>query len=287
MVSIFTPTYNRAHTLKNLYVSLCNQTCMDFEWIVVDDGSTDNTKELIDSFCSERKIRIKYISQKNQGKAVAHNIGVVSAEGELFTCVDSDDMLDERAVERVILLWKTSASNIIGLVLKRKNRSGLELTQMSTNIVEYSSLRKMYKKKKLKGDTFLIFRTDVVKKYKFPQWPNEKFVPEDYLYDQMEKEGVLRFVNEALYIGDYLSDGYTHNMNKIIANNPKGYRAFILNRIEMEEEAYHQFGDLIRYSSIAFVLGENYILKKHFLFSLIAFLPGYVLYNIRFKNICK
>src|SRR5665647_1656547 len=105
-LTIFTPSYNRGYILGQLYHSLLEQTCMDFEWVIVDDGSTDNTKDLVQAWTNEGKLTIRYIYQKNGGKMRAHNTGVLYATTELFLCVDSDDYLVETAVEEILLCWE-------------------------------------------------------------------------------------------------------------------------------------------------------------------------------------
>src|SRR5699024_101291 len=104
-VSICTPTYNRAYTLSRLYESLLEQTDKDFEWVVVADGSTDNTKEIVQEWSDEGKILINYIYQSNQGKHVALNKGMEVARGILFTCLDSDDWFYHNAVQIVREKW--------------------------------------------------------------------------------------------------------------------------------------------------------------------------------------
>ena len=105
MITVFTPTYNRAYILPRLYKSLLRQTNKQFEWIIVDDGSTDNTEEKVNNWIKENKIKIKYYKQENQGKMIAHNKGVEKSEGELFVCVDSDDYLTDNAIEIITKKW--------------------------------------------------------------------------------------------------------------------------------------------------------------------------------------
>ena len=104
-VTVFTPTYNRAYTLPKLYNSLCRQTSVDFMWLVVDDGSTDNTEELIKGWQEENKVLIEYHKQSNGGKMRAHNLGVKLCNSELFFCVDSDDYISDVAIEHIIDYW--------------------------------------------------------------------------------------------------------------------------------------------------------------------------------------
>lgn len=224
MLTIFTPTYNRGYTLPQLYNSLLKQTNQNFEWIIVDDGSTDNTKEIINKWINENKIKIRYFYQDNQGKPIAHNYGVKKAEGELFTCVDSDDYLKENAVEIILkntCINKENCVGMVGICITKDNKpSG---TCMPENI-DYATLGDLYNKHKYKGDTILIYKTDIIKKYEFPQIEGEKFIPETYLYDKIDQEGKLAIIREGIYVCEYLQDGYTKNVRKLIMNNPNGYR---------------------------------------------------------------
>ena len=104
-LTVFTPAYNRASTIGRTYESLLRQTCKDFEWLVVDDGSTDNTRELVEGWASEGKIPIHYVYQKNQGMHGAHNTAYENIETELNVCLDSDDYMPDDAVEIIVSLW--------------------------------------------------------------------------------------------------------------------------------------------------------------------------------------
>lgn len=284
-ITIFTPTYNRAYTLQRLYESLCNQTCKEFEWLIVDDGSNDATSELIQSYIKEQKIRIRYYFQNNAGKSMAHNKGVELAEEELFSCVDSDDYLTSNAVEKIIRRWECVKEGTVGIVAKRKTKDNKEITKTTLKDNSYFILREAYRDKNLSGDTILVFDTSIIKRFSFPSFPNEKFVPEDYLYDKIGCVGYLNLLDEAIYICEYLSDGYTMNMNRLIVDNPKGYRAFVIQRIKLETLLFSRFLYLIRYEGISFVLGKEFILKGHLLGCIVAFFPGYAMYLQRFKKL--
>ena len=118
-LTVFTPAYNRAHTIGRTYESLCRQTCQDFEWLVVDDGSKDNTRELMEGWIQENKISIRYIYQENQGMHGAHNTAYENINTELNTCIDSDDFMPDDAVEKIVTFWKEHGSDkyagLIGL----------------------------------------------------------------------------------------------------------------------------------------------------------------------------
>ena len=252
LITVFTPTYNRCKTLSVLYDSLKRQNCRNFIWLIVDDGSTDETKEKVSNWIAEEIIDIKYIWQENQGKSMAHNTGVLNTHTELFTCVDSDDSLSEEAIEKIENYWR-----------QREENDGIT------------------------GDTMLIFRTDVISKFEFPKFEHEKFVPEAYLYDLTDRTGTLMMLKEVLYFGEYLSDGYTKNMAKLLKRNPKGYLAFINQRLQFDMKFKDKFLDTVRYISMAKVDGENHIIKRAIypLIAVLAYPFGILLYKRRYEKI--
>ncbi len=224
-VTIFTPAYNRAYTLKRLYDSLLNQTSYNFEWIIVDDGSTDNTQELCKSFIT-KLFTIKYIKQENGGKHRAINNGVKLAVGDLFFIVDSDDFLCENAIEKILFYWKKRKSDCLGLCFRRIDYVTNEVIGWEFPKHEfYASSIQMQFKYNLNFDKAEIFRTDILKKYPFPEIDGEKFCTEGVCWLRMAKGKInqLYCIDEAIYKGRYLEDGLTANYEKIMEKNPKGY----------------------------------------------------------------
>lgn len=281
-ITIFTPTYNRSYTLKKLYHSLVAQTNKNFEWVIVDDGSTDETVKMIKEFINEKKIIIRYHFQENSGKASAHNYGVKMTNTELFTCVDSDDYLSKNAVDVILSTWD-SITDAIGIVAKRIKPDGSELTIMKNENI-YTTLKGAYKTGNLIGDTFLIYKSSEIRKYQFPHFSGEKFVPEAYLYDKLDQIGKMYLLNEGLYISEYLEDGYTRNFNKVIAHNPNGYLAYLEQRIELDTDFKDKYLNIARAISISFILNKEKLVKKYWFISLIAYPLGYFLYVKRFKK---
>lgn len=288
MITVFTPTYNRAHTLGRLYESLIRQTSKDFEWIIVDDGSTDDSKSIICKWIKERKILIRYYYQHNSGKPQAHNKGVELANGELFCCVDSDDYLSDDAIKRISDVWKKKRDNNIGILAFRYNIDGEPITSIK-NCVPKSTLHEAYKYHGLKGDTMLVYDMGILKKYKFPMIEGEKFIPEGYLYNKLDKEGTLIILPEGLYICDYQSDGYTANVDKLIFNNWKGYVLHLKSRIKNVDTLKEKFFDSIRYDAICIAHSEKkYISKSDYrLLAILAVIPGFVLYRKRYYPLIK
>lgn len=287
-ITIFTPTYNRAYILENLYNSLKLQTCKSFTWLIVDDGSTDNTSELVNKWIKENIIEIQYYKQSNQGKSMAHNQGVLLTQTELFTCVDSDDFLSENAVEIILKKWKSIKNNndIIGILAFKGRMDGTSVTTLKSNI-KLSKLAEAYRKHGLRGDTMLIYRTNIISKYKFPNFENEKFVPEAYLYDCLDQEGVLYILSEILYYCEYLEDGYTKNIARLLLNNPKGYLAYINQRLVNDKNISEKIKNTIRYTAISIATKQdNYI--KNSVYPVLTFITwplAAIFYWKRYKSI--
>ncbi|MCB2312026.1 glycosyltransferase family 2 protein [Clostridium tagluense] len=286
-LTIFTPTYNRVYILPQLYYSLVNQTSKDFVWLIVDDGSTDNTESVVNEWMKEEKIQIIYTKQLNQGKSSAHNSGVELTHTELFTCVDSDDFLVKDAVERVINLWKENKEKcIVGILTFKQYADGRTLTSMGSSCIK-CTLKEAYSRYHLSGDAMLIYRSDIIKQFNFPEFDGEKFVPEAYLYDLIDQKGKLLIIKAALYCCEYLEDGYTQNMAKLLVNNPKGYLAYVEQRLELDKDIKDKVLDTIRYTAMCLASNEKrYITKSVYPIITIFTLPiAYIFYIKRYKNL--
>ncbi len=222
MVTIFTPTYNRANLLPILYKSICEQTNNNFEWIVVDDGSTDNTKEILENFINEKKIPINYQIQQNKGKHFAINKGVSLAKGELFFIVDSDDYLPQKAVEWINFYYQKNKNltNIGGVAGRRAH--------FDTTIIGFpkffnpifcNALDIRYKHK-IQGDLAEVFLTTVLKEFSFPEIENEKFCPEALLWNRIAQKYKLLYFSENIYFCEYIPEGLTSKIVKIRMTSP-------------------------------------------------------------------
>ena len=223
-LSIITPTYNRAYTLTRLYSSLVNQTDQDFEWVIINDGSTDNTEELINQFNEEGKIPIRYLSQSNGGKQRAHNKGVSVSLGELCICVDSDDALSLDAVETAKKIWaEADDKRHIGILAKRGDfDSHKPLCGDWPDELHECTMIELQEKFGFSGDTALFFQTKLMKKHYFQQFKDEKFVPEDSLYAELDNYGNMLLVKAVIYYCEYLPDGLTANYRQLLLDNPMG-----------------------------------------------------------------
>ena len=238
-LTVFTPTYNRGYIIENLYNSLKDQTFKDFEWVVIDDGSTDNTEELFKVWINEKNdFSIKYIKRKNGGKHRAINQGVEIAQGELFFIVDSDDKLINKALEIIDIqemsIPKEKKKEFAG-VCGNKGYTEKDIigSTFDNEILDITMLER--EKNGIYGDKAEVFYTDILKRYKFPEFEGENFITECVVWDRIAYDKYkLRFFNKIIYIGDYLEDGLTKQGNQVFKNNPKGYALFLTQRAKYD-----------------------------------------------------
>lgn len=290
LLTIFTPTYNRGYTLNKLYNSLINQTNKSFTWLIVDDGSTDNTKELVNKWIQEDKIKIEYIKQENQGKHIAHNTGVDNCKTELFFCVDSDDYLLKNAVEDILKCRdKIRENDVSGIVSLRITKSGQAVGTEMPYGIEYSSLSDLYEKYRFKGDTALVFKTNILKKYKFPKIDGERFVGEEYIYCQIDEKHKLYICPYKYYVCEYLEDGYTNNIFKLIANNPIGYMELKKMKFKVSKKFTVKYKAAALYIVGSWLSGNKNLIKDfpNKIMLILAFPLAVIVYYKRYRKINK
>ena len=227
MITIFTPTYNRAYILPQLYESLKRQSNKNFEWIVVDDGSKDNTEELIKEWSiQQEEFSIKYIKQNNEGKHVAINKGIALANSEWFFIVDSDDYIVDEAVEK-IHQWivECKGKEFAGVAGTRINNKKVMIGDRILFNSPYIDCKNNERKKYgLGGDKAEVYKTSILKQYPFPKFNDEKFLSECSVWDHIAIDGYkLRWFNYPLTVCDYLSDGLTSKVNRLELENFLGY----------------------------------------------------------------
>lgn len=287
LITIFTPSYNRAHTLGRLYGTLIRQNSKNFCWLIIDDGSTDKTEEIVEKWIKEKNIEIRYYKQENQGKSMAHNKGVELTTTELFVCVDSDDYLTDDAVEEIEYCWNHAKESDVGILAFKRSEDTLVTSIQYGGKNVRTTLKNAYDNLGLVGDTMLVYRTSIIKKYSFPHFVGEKFVPEAYLYDLIDQDGPLILLKKPLYICEYLSDGYTSNMGELLKNNPQGYLAYINQRLKIDKTVKERFLDSIRYIAMAIAKGNKSIISQavYPVYALVAYPFGVLFYYKRYKNV--
>lgn len=228
--TVFTPTFNRADTLPHVYESLKEQTFRDFEWLVVDDGSIDETQQIVNAWIQESKFPIRYFYQKNRGKHVAINSAIREAQGELFLIADSDDRFVSDALEQFTLAWdsipkekKDSFSGVIALCQdKNMNLIGNRFPQ---NRLDSDSITMSFWDR-VTGDKWRAYRTEIMQRFPFPEITGEKFIAEGLIWNRIARQYKQRFINMALNICEYRKDGLSASSLHNRCASPRGARLY-------------------------------------------------------------
>lgn len=224
-ISVFTPAYNRAHTLGRTYESLCNQTCKDFKWIIVDDGSIDDTESLVKQWIKEGKIKIEYYYKKNGGMASAHNEAYKHTDTLLAVCIDSDDWMPDDGIESIISKWeKDGGSEYAGIIGLDVFEDGKVVGQRFPDNLHHCKVRDLAKKHKAFGDKKYVYVVDVIKKYlPFVEVEGERHGGVNYLYQVIDLDYDMLCDNVPYCFVEYQQDGLSATLFNQYANNPNTY----------------------------------------------------------------
>jgi glycosyltransferase involved in cell wall biosynthesis len=282
-ITVFTPTFNRAYCLYQLYDSLCNQTSKNFEWLVVDDGSTDNTKELIEQWIQEKKISIRYIFQENKGMVAAHNTAHYNIHTELNVCIDSDDFMPNDGIERISNHWDgiKDKSFIMGLVGLDVYKNGKVIGNIFPENVIKATFSEIINRYKIKGDKKYVLRTDLIKSVlPYPYIKGERFPAPSYLYLLLEKKYKFSLMNEPICVVEYLPDGNSMNKMKQYKNSPNAFALYRIAKIKYAYNFKDKFKNCVHYISSKLLGDRKNIIKDspEKLLTVLAFPFGLVLY---------
>lgn len=260
-LTVFTPTYNRAYCLHLGYEALCRQTCKDFVWLIIDDGSTDNTKELVEQWQQQASFRIMYHYQENQGMHGAHNTAYKLIETELNTCIDSDDYMPDDAVEKIVKFWQEKGSDkVAGIIGLDTDYDGKIIGKPLPTGRRQITVARYYSEGGC-GDKKMVYRTNVVRQYPpYPIFPGEKYLSLGWLYEQIDQDYELLILNEPLVRVEYRTDGSSMNMLRQYIRNPKSFAFIRKSSMVLAPKAKRRFLEAIHYVSSC-LLAHN----KHFL----------------------
>lgn len=246
-LTIVTSTYNRAYTLGKLYDSILQNLNSNFqiEWLIMDDGSTDNTKDLIQEYINQNEIQVKYFHQENQGKMQALNNVIEFATGDLIVEIDSDDYFLENAFKTIEEKYEEvkNDNTLYAMVFPRLLING------ESRVINEDGLKttmfELYLKHGLIGDSTLVFIANIRKQYKHKLENGEKFITEARMYNEMDLKYKIVYFKEKISVTEYLEDGYSKNINKQLFKNPYGYYKyyeqmfkFKLNEIDMKNKLH-------------------------------------------------
>lgn len=264
-ITVFTPAYNRAYCIHKLYASLKSQTNQNFKWLVVDDGSTDNTKELIDRWAEEAVLDIEYIYKQNGGMHTAHNIAYQNIDTELNVCIDSDDYMPIDAIDSIFVEWQKvkSDSKAAGMIGLDETTDGTLIGTTFKNEYQPTSLIDFYQGQNGSGDKKQVLRSVLTKAYPaYPEHPEERLVPLDTLPTLICRDYHLIPINKVWATVDYQQGGSSDTIFKQYFQSPKGFRyAREVNMIESKSLVY-KVRNAVHYGVSTLIIGDLYKILK-------------------------
>jgi glycosyltransferase involved in cell wall biosynthesis len=240
-ITIITPTFNRGYTLYKCYDSLVNQTNKDFKWMIVDDGSTDNTSSLISNWKKDNLVEIIYHKKDNGGKASALNLAFSMLDTDYCVCLDSDDYFFNDAIELALKNLNAIKHNskICGLLALRNDKDGIVLGGKEIpDKYELVDAQTIFLNLRLRTEIICFYKSLIVKKYRFPSFTNETFVSPIWLDYELSKQYSFLRSNNRYCVCEYLSDGITKNKKNLIIKNPRGYTLVKKQSFELSKNIY-------------------------------------------------
>ena len=263
-LTVFTPAYNRAHTLPRAFEALKKQSDKRFVWLIVDDGSTDNTREVVEDFRKEDcGFKIEYVYKENGGMHTAHNLAYKLIKTELNTCIDSDDTIGDEAVGKILDFWEKNGSDeFAGIVGFDTDFDGNVIGTRFPEDLKKTTLGAYYKNGG-SGDKKLVYRTDVVKKYPpYPEYEGEKLVPLGSLYTLIDEDYELLVLDEALCRVEYQPDGSGASIFRQYRQSPRGFMYARIIRMKYAASFKGKVSGAIHYISSCIFAREKHFLKK-------------------------
>ena len=265
-LTVFTPTYNRAHTLPRTYASLCRQTCTDFEWLVIDDGSTDDTSTIVKHWCSENKIPIRYIYKENGGLYTGYNTAYLNMDSELCVCIDSDDYMPDDAVGKIIHCWKERGGNqYAGIIGLDYFLDGTPIGGFFPKDLKTTRLLDLYTNRIHIGDTKSVLRTDLMKEVA-PQigFPGEKNFNPVYMQLQVDEKLPMLVINENLCFVEYQdTDSMSKGIFRQYMNSPRSFAKLrILEMTLSHSPWWNKVRSAIHYVANCIIAGNRHWLKE-------------------------
>ena len=283
ILTVFTPTFNRAYTLHKCYESLLRQTSNQFIWLIIDDGSTDNTSELVKDWINENKINIRYHYQRNQGMHGAHNTAYELINTEINTCIDSDDYMTDDAVEKIIKFWiKNKKEELAGFVALDSYENGEIIGTKFPEGLKETKYFDIYNILGVKGDKKFVYRSDLTKLYPYPIFEGEKYVSLAYKYAKLDDYYKLGIMNEVICIVEYMQDGSSLNMFKQYRRNPKGFSFIrIENMKDSRISSKRRFRECIHYVASSIIArNKNFLSEVPYKGTVILALPFGILFYL-------
>lgn len=259
-ITVFTPAYNRAHLLGRLYESLKTQSCPQLEWLVVDDGSTDNTKQQMEAFAEEGIVDIRYLYKDNGGKHTAMNMGIREASREYFLCIDSDDSLMPGALAQLLEVTKSQPAGIIAY--KQDMATGKRIGDSFPEELNEATLIDLINIYHCNGDRTLIYRTELLQAYPIPEPPGQHFFPETWLYDRVDSQSTCLLLPQDICLCEYQTGGYSDTFRQLMLRNSLSMKWFFADRLDLAFPFKVRFDAAYRYIAFS-IFAKNPLGRCH------------------------
>lgn len=291
MITVVTPTYNRKGKLENCFLSLKRQTNKKFIWLIIDDGSDDNTEQLVSVWMNEFSW-IKYVKKENGGKASALNKALDIIDTDYVVCLDSDDMFYDQTIELALkdLNSIVDDTKCCGILALRNNKDGTvmgnkEIPKKMKKIIIANILVDMH----YSTEVICFYKTDIIKKYRFPEFIGERFVSPSWIQYEITKKYYFKTSWNRLCCCEYCEDGLTRNKRKVIAKNPYGYTAVRIQSFYFAKSFKSIIRNGIMYNC-GCIIGKNKNWLKDSpkkIWTILLLPAGYFVYLVRYKKLCK
>lgn len=259
-LTVITTTFNRAYCLHQVYESLCRQTCDDFVWLIIDDGSTDDTRKKVGDWKNENKVVIEYYYKENGGMHTARNMAYNKVYTELNVIIDSDDWMTDDAVEKIVDFWnKNKSAKYYGIISENVDTNGCLIGTPLPEGIKSAKLTDVFSKYRVKGDKKIIMRSELSRLYPFPEYPGEKFFPASYKYKMLDKDYTLLIMPEATCVVDYNQDSMTYDKYRQYRTSANGF-AFYRNKMMINDSGLQLIKDAVHY-----IAESKFANKKHYI----------------------
>jgi glycosyltransferase involved in cell wall biosynthesis len=259
--TVFTPTYNRGHTLHRVFDSLAAQTYTDFEWLVIDDGSTDGTRNLVDAWRQKNVFPIQYDYQENSGKPRAFNRAVKKAKGRRFLNLDSDDSCTPDALEKFNAYWvsipEEQRTAFSGITVHCMDSAGKIIGNMFPRDIMDMMPGEMNARHPIQGEKWCFYRTDVLRQYPYPEIPGERYIPEGVVWNRIGAAYRMRYVNETLRVYYRSTDGIMAQFRKPRVQSPIGARLYYREALSRPMRYKTRLRNLLNYIAFSFHAGVS------------------------------
>lgn len=288
LITVFTPTYNRASELIRVYESLKSQTSFNFVWTIIDDGSSDYTESIVKNWIEQNEIPIEYFKQTNRGKTKTMNRGISLVKTPLWMVLDSDDWLHNQAIQKIEVAYPNIENDqtICGMIGLRRTPDDQSMQRKEIpeefTLINYQHMRY---KLGISPEYIEVFKSEIIKNFRFPEVPGEKYFPLSYLHDELSQFYEFYVLRAPIMYIEYQENGMTKKRNDLILNNPIGYMLFKKQLLEYAPTFKVAVVSAVTYNSAALLAKSKLPVKtiKGKVLALITFPLGIVDYFIRFK----